>query len=363
MMSKMLSLALLGCASAMKVHLSKPEMTLNSVRTDMHMLAKKYGAAEVPIKNFENAQYYGPITIGTPAQHFKVIFDTGSSNLWVPGPKPHIIGHTRYHSEKSSTYVSNGTTFAIQYGSGKLEGIIDQDVFSVGGLNATLLFGEATKEPGITWDVAKFDGICGMGWPTIAVDGVLPPFFELIRQGKIATQSFAFYLTGDGSDGELTLGGVDATKYTGSFDYVPVSKKGYWQIVGDSMTFDGVSLGTNLKAIVDSGTSLMAFPKSASKAINSKLGCKSNIAGECTYTTCPEDNTLPDLDIVLGGKTYTLQQKDYILKVSGQCLSGFMGIDVPAPTGPIWILGDVFMRKYYVEFDVSGSRLGFALSK
>lgn len=73
------------------------------------------------ITNFLDAQYYGEISIGTPPQTFQVIFDTGSTNLWVPSQKCNsdsCLRHNRYNSLESSTAKKNGTTAVIKYGSG-----------------------------------------------------------------------------------------------------------------------------------------------------------------------------------------------------------------------------------------------------
>lgn len=329
------------------------------------------------LTNFMDAQYYGIISIGTPPQDFSVLFDTGSSNLWVPSIHCSFLDlacwvHHRYNSKKSSSYSQNGTKFSIQYGRGSLSGFISGDVVSVAGLPIPQQqFGEAVKQPGITFAVARFDGVLGMAYPSISVANVTP-VFDMAMAAKLLPQNiFSFYISRDPSaaiGGELMLGGSDPKHYSGELHYVNVTRKAYWQI-----EVDNVEVGSQLtlcrsgcQAIVDTGTSLMVGPVAEVRALHKAIGALPLIMGEYIIN-CKKVPTLPIISFNIGGKLFNLTGEDYILKVSQMgtsiCLSGFMAMDIPPPAGPLWILGDVFIGKYYTVFDRAADRVGFAPAK
>merc|ERR1712178_127856 len=112
-------------------------------------------------------------------------------------------------------------------------------------------------------------------------------------------------------------------------------------------------------AIIDSGTSLLAGPPDAVSALAEKVGA-TNVMGKEYTIDCSKKSSLSNLDITLGGQSFSLSPEDYILEVSGQCLFAFIGLDVPPPRGPLWIMGDVFMRKYYAVFDYGNKQMRFA---
>ncbi|CAL9754575.1 unnamed protein product [Musa acuminata subsp. burmannicoides] len=248
----------------------------------------------ISLKNYMNAQYFGEIGIGTPAQKFTVIFDTGSSNLWVPSSKCYFsiacYFHSKYKSSQSSTYEKNGKTAEIHYGTGSISGFFSGDHVALGDLVVKDQdFIEATREPGVTFLAAKFDGILGLGFKEISVGDVTPVWYlyNLVKQGLIKEPVFSFWFNRnaeEGEGGEIVFGGVDPNHYEGDHVYVPVTQKGYWQfnmgdvLIGDEST--GFCAG-GCAAIADSGTSLIAGPTTVITEINQKIGASGVVSQEC----------------------------------------------------------------------------------
>lgn len=76
---------------------------------------------------------------------------------------------------------------------------------------------------------------------------------------------------------------------------------------------------------------------------------------------CAKLSTAPSVTFTFGGKAYPLTPQDYVLQVQGQCISGFAGMNLPGQPN-LWIVGDVFLRKYYSVYDLGRNQVGFAES-
>jgi len=323
----------------------------------------------VIIKDYSNAQYYGSIEIGSPPQKFTVIFDTGSSNLWVPKVNCKNCGYwfinggkSKYDDAKSTSYEVDGSDFHIQYGSGDVHGFFSID--SVTLADDIVITGQKFAEVddagglGVGYVMGKFDGILGLGFEGLALGDARTVFKNAIDQGAVSSQMFAFYL-GDEMDGELTFGGYDNDRYTGEISWVPLSEPKYWQIDIGNVQVGSFSSGPT-NGIVDSGTSLITGPSVEIAKIALAAGAMPNMLGQYTMD-CEKVSSIPDLVYTINGKAFTVPGKDLVIQSGTTCLFAMMGMDIPS--GPQWILGDVFMRNYYTIFDYGGQRVGFATPK
>jgi len=333
------------------------------------------GVPSVSLTDVQDIEYFGEVDIGSPPQKFTVIYDTGSSNLWIPSKACDNCkkNGSLYDSSASSTFAKNGKSFQLQYGTGSCNGFLSTDTVSIGGEKITSFdFGEVSHEAADVFGQAPFDGILGMGPAKAAVDQVAMPMAQLVKQGKIQHNIFAFYLASGGKAGStLTLGGTDSSFYTGDFSYHPVSKAAailpYWLISAKSMNVGGASAVscnafTGCYMVVDTGTSVIAGPPSTVNELTSKIG---NVSADCSNVDKLPVITFSFSTGFFGTKEYDLGPDFYVIRVTDangqeQCQLGIEGVNAGVP---IWILGDPFLRKYYTVWDAEQNRVGFATAK
>uniref|UniRef100_A0A669CWS8 pepsin A n=1 Tax=Oreochromis niloticus TaxID=8128 RepID=A0A669CWS8_ORENI len=301
--------------------------------------AKFYSSGTESMTNDADLSYYGTISIGTPPQSFSVIFDTGSSNLWVP-----------------SVYCNStacGDLFRLQMVTAVLH-------VQVGGISvANQVFGLSQTEASFM-TYMQADGILGLAFQSIASDNVVPVFNTMITEGLVSEPIFSVYLSGNSEQGsEVVFGGTDSTHYTGTITWIPLSSATYWQINMDSVTINGqtVACSGGCQAIIDTGTSLIVGPTTDINNLNSWVGASTDQSGDA-IVNCQNIPSMPDVTFTLNGNAFTVPASAYVSQSSSGCMTGFG----QGGTMQLWILGDVFIREYYAVFNAQTQNIGLAKS-
>ena len=203
------------------------------VPSNVHEAAEAAAAAatgSVPNQPEANDEaYLSPVQIGSPAQTLMLDFDTGSSDLFLPGPdckSTNCVGHKTYAPSASTASADRGKTFTLSYGDGSsVSGEQYTDTVAIGGLTATKQTLGAADTYSDGFSLANFppDGLMGMAYQSISAFNQPPVFSSLVAQKQVAQPIFAFKLAKSGS--ELYLGGTNSKLYSGAFAFSAVSPK------------------------------------------------------------------------------------------------------------------------------------------
>jgi hypothetical protein len=309
--------------------------------------------------NSHNTELTGKIKIGTPPQEFTVIFDTGSSNFWLPGHNCTGSGDRKtYKPHLSSSFVHTEKEISLQYGKGAAAGKIGTDHVQLAGLSAkNVSFSHLTELKGMD-PKSKFDGLIGLAFPDLAAGEVTTFLDHLLDQEIIDDASFSLYMSPNSS--ALVLGGVDPKYHVGPFRYFPVRDDGYWNVEVESFRvghrfYEDESIG-GLIVMFDSGTSRIIVGKPVLAFILETLGIEEGVA----YSDKIVD-ILPPVKLELGDDLVTIPASSYMICEHDEEYC-FLGIKTSAslPSAQLVILGDIFLRTYYTHFDYGNMRVGLA---
>jgi hypothetical protein len=349
--------------------------TLEAISTDKAVDIDNVGNVRSP-----QMQYRGSLSLGSPPQEFRLIFDTGSSVthkqwLWVPAVDCACHSSKHYFSSKdSSTYLTDEVPKYLAYGRGVVSGVL---------ANETVSFTESVKVPlqsfiladkDSDFDGMEADGILGLAFNSLS--GFHRTFVETLKDNEVIERAlFAVYLSDDsyggtflsGPGSSISLGEYDLKTYAkdSSEDAVTYLKvyhtTGYWSVNCDSISIGGTSIASDPQlAILDTGTSLILGPGDQVSGIfayfSKHFSCHVN--SDYLFCKCADLADFPDLVFSLESKPFTVPPHKYFYDVKPRQKGSSCQLMLTHIAGDMWILGDVFLRNYYSIFDMDNNQVG-----
>ncbi|KAN0128880.1 Aspartic peptidase domain containing protein [Lactarius tabidus] len=317
--------------------------------------------------------YEASVGVGSPPTQYNLLIDTGSSNTWVGAGKAYV---------KTSTSVKTGDSVSVSYGSGSFSGTeyLDTVTISSGLVITKQSIGVAASSSGFS----GFDGILGIG-PVDLTVGTLSPDTNtpiptvtdnLFSQGTIPSDlvsvSFEPTTTSSNANGELTFGGTDSTKFTGSITNIPPTTTYpaslYWGI-NESIKYGSTTILSSTAGIVDTGTTLILLATDAFNRYKSATGAVLDSATGLLKITSTQYNNLQPLVFTAGGTSFQLTPNAQIWPRSlNSLIGGTSGniylvvndIGSPSGSGLDFINGYTFLERFYSVFDTTNGNVGLA---
>ncbi|KRW98489.1 Aspartic peptidase domain [Pseudocohnilembus persalinus] len=340
----------------------------------------------LPLKNHFNSFFTGKLGVGNDKNNqFEMIFDTGSNNLFLNSVKCQQSGCKKgeqYDSSQSQSYQLDGTVIEVTFGSGAIQGQLAYENLFINEMEIdNVQFYEITSQDGKIFESGQFDGIIGLSLSDDGSSDQLTIFDHMVEQNLLEKPQFSFYMNRqeNSETSAVIFGGTDQRFYEGNITYHNVIKdQPYWAVWGQKIKIGGKETGLcsdedPCKLVIDSGTSLSSVPSDKYQDFIQLLQIDDQ---------CMNYSKLQDIVFEIDGVEYSLSPQDYVISKDNQgndveliqdpvdenqnyCLNTFFSLDVPEPKGPLWILGDIFMSKYYSVFErgENQNRVGFAKSK
>jgi len=336
----------------------------------LEQLGHKKRAASVSVTN-NAVSYVANVDIGSPASSYSLLIDTGSSNTWVGAGK-------KYTQTSSST--NTGHSVLVNYGSGNFSGIEYTDTVSLapGLVIEKQSIGVATTAQGFQ----GIDGILGVGPSDLTLNTVadapqVPTVSDNLRsQGKISTEVLSISFNPPSSqtsaNGELTFGGTDPSKYTGSITYAPITSAEpstfYWG-VDETISYGSETVLPSTAGIVDTGTTLMLIATDAFNRYKTTTGATLDSNTGMLSITNEQYSRLQSMFFTIGGTRLELTPNAQIWP---RALNSDIGgtrdgiylvvadLGMNSGSGLDFVNGYTFLERFYSVYDTTNKRVGFA---
>jgi len=350
-------------------------LSCNGFKISLYKKAPRDELYQTDLSNYYDDIYTGDVFIGSYKQLFRLIFDTSTSDVFVQSENCIKPGcrFSKYNHKKSFTYKPVGTKVSLTTHGMNLEGMISQDTFQVGRVIVrNTRFAEMNRGYDKAYQEEKYDGVIGMNFERKALGEEVTPFARMFELGLLPKKVFSFWLSRAEhtfNSGFFFLGETNSDYYEGNLTYVDVSKKGYWQVKVDEinvMDSTGIKICTKgCQASIDTGIKNVFGPKEEVEQLIKLIGAK-KYGKNGWQVPCNTVDSLPALLFTMNGKQMTLSGEDYTYTDKKRhCIVGLGFIEdvTSRANGADWVLGNVFNRMWYTEFDGDNRRIGFAPSR